>query len=483
MSLYKKTASEIAKMIENKEITSEEVTKAFLDRIEKTEEKIGAFVNVFPEKALDDAKKYDLDNKENYENILLYGVPIALKDNIVSKGELTTAASKILKNYVGVYDATVVEKLKKSGMPIVGKANMDEFAMGSSNENSSIKSVSNPWDLERVPGGSSGGSAAMVAAEQIPIALGTDTGGSIRQPACLTGTVGIKPTYGRVSRYGLMAFGSSLDQIGALAKSTEDLARLLQIIAGYDEKDATSVDIEVPNYLENINRDLKGLKIGIPKEYFADGLDENIKKVIMKAVEDLKQLGAQIKEVSLPYSKYAISTYYIISSAEATSNLSRYDGVRYGVRESDEDIEKMYVKSRTKGFGEEVKRRIMIGNYVLSSGFYDAYYKKASQVRRLIRDDFSKALNEVDVLLTPVSPNVAQKKGESIVDPIKTYLADIYTVSVNLAGLPAISVPAGFVDGLPVGIQLIGNYFKEDLLFNISHKYEKIRGKIEYPEV
>ncbi|BBM54000.1 aspartyl/glutamyl-tRNA amidotransferase subunit A [Leptotrichia wadei] len=486
MSLYKKTASEIAEMIKNKEITSEEVTKSFLDRIEKTEEKIGAFSNVFPEKALDEAKKYDSENNEearkNYDNELLFGVPVALKDNIVSKGDLTTAASKILKNYVGVYDATVVEKLKKAGTPIIGKANMDEFAMGSSNENSSIKSVSNPWDLTRVPGGSSGGSAAMVAAGQAPIALGSDTGGSIRQPACLTGTVGIKPTYGRVSRYGLMAFGSSLDQIGALAKSTEDLARLLQIIAGYDEKDATSVNVEVPNYLESLNNDLKGLKIGIPKEYFAEGLDENIKKVIMDSVEKLKELGAEIKEVSLPYSKYAISTYYIISSAEAASNLSRYDGVRYGVRESNEDVEKMYVKSRTKGFGDEVKRRIMIGNYVLSSGFYDAYYKKASQVRRLIRDDFSKALKEVDVLLTPVSPTTAFKKGEKNTDPVQMYLADIYTVSVNMAGLPAISVPAGFVDGLPVGIQLIGNYFREDLLFNISHKFEGVRGEIEYPE-
>ena len=407
---------------------------------------------------------------------------MALKDNIVSKGDLTTAASQILKNYVGVYDATVVKKLKEAGVVLVGKANMDEFAMGSSNENSSIKSVSNPWDLERVPGGSSGGSAAAVAASEIPVALGTDTGGSIRQPASLTGTVGIKPTYGRVSRYGLMAFGSSLDQIGALAKSTEDLARLLQIIAGYDEKDATSVNVEVPNYLESLNNDLKGLKIGVPKEYFAEGLDENIKKVIMDSVEKLKELGAEIKEVSLPYSKYAISTYYIISSAEAASNLSRYDGVRYGVRESNEDVEKMYVESRTKGFGDEVKRRIMIGNYVLSSGFYDAYYKKASQVRRLIRDDFSKALKEVDVLLTPVSPTTAFKKGEKNTDPVQMYLADIYTVSVNMAGLPAISVPAGFVDGLPVGIQLIGNYFREDLLFNISHKFEGVRGEIEYPE-
>lgn len=487
MELYKKTASEIAEMIKNKEITSEEVTKHFLERINLLENKIGAFSSVLEEKALGSAKIYDNNNNEekrkSYDNTLLFGVPVALKDNILSKGDLTTASSKILENYEGVYDATVVERLKKAGVPIVGKANMDEFAMGSSNENSAIKSVSNPWDLERVPGGSSGGSAAAVAAQMIPIALGTDTGGSIRQPACLTGTVGIKPTYGRVSRYGLMAFGSSLDQIGALAKSTEDLARIMKIIAGYDEKDPTTVDVEVPDYLKSINNDIKGLRIGLPKEYFAEGLDKNIKEVVNKAVEQLKGLGAEIKEVSLPYVEYAISTYYIISSAEAASNLSRYDGVRYGVRKSDDSVEDMYVKSRSEGFGPEVKRRIMIGNYVLSSGFYDAYYKKASQVRRLIKDDFERVLTEVDIILTPTSPTTAFKKGEKNTDPVQMYLADIYTVSINMAGVPAICVPAGFVDGLPVGIQLIGNYFKEDLLFNASHKFEEVRGKIEYPEI
>lgn len=481
MELYKKTASELVEMIKRGEVTSEQITKNILDRIEKVEDKVGAFVTVFKESVLQEAKYFD--SKKNEDNSVLYGVPVALKDNILSKGNLVTAASKILSNYVAVYDATVVEKMKKAGIPIIGNANMDEFAMGSSNENSSVKECSNPWDLERVPGGSSGGSAAAVAAMQVPIALGSDTGGSIRQPACLTGTVGIKPTYGRVSRYGLMSFGSSLDQIGAIARSSEDLARILQIIAGYDEKDATTMDVEVPNYLDTINNSINGLKIGIPKEYFSEDLDSSIKEVVNNAIEKLKELGAEVKEISLPYSKYAISTYYIISSAEATSNLSRYDGVRYGVRKSDDNIEDMYVKSRTNGFGDEVKRRIMIGNYVLSSGFYDAYYKKASQVRRLIRDDFEKALNEVDVILTPVSPTLAFKKGDKNVDPVQMYLADIYTVSVNMAGLPAISVPAGFVEGLPVGIQLIGNYFREDLLFNISHKYEEIRGKINYPEL
>lgn len=487
MELYKKTASEIAEMIKNKEITSKEVTNYFLNRINLLESKIGAFSSILEEKSIKNAEIYDSDNSEekrkNYDSTLLFGVPVALKDNILSKEDLTTASSNILKSYKGIYDATVVEKLKKAGVPLIGKANMDEFAMGSSNENSAIKPVSNPWDLTRVPGGSSGGSAAAVAAGQVPIALGTDTGGSIRQPASLTGTVGIKPTYGRVSRYGLMAFGSSLDQIGALAKSTEDLARIMQIIAGYDEKDPTTADIEVPDYLENINKDIKGLKIGLPKEYFADELDKNIKEIINKAVSELQEAGAEVREVSLPYTKYAISTYYIISSAEAASNLSRYDGVRYGVRESNDSIEDMYVKSRSEGFGPEVKRRIMIGNYVLSSGFYDAYYKKASQVRRLIKNDFERVLKEVDIILIPTSPTTAFKKGEKNDDPMQMYLADIYTVSVNMAGLPAISVPAGFVDNLPVGMQMIGNYFKEDLLFNVSNIYEKKRGRIEYPEL
>ena len=379
MSLYRKTASEIAEMIKNKEVTSEEVTKEFLQRIDSLEDKVGAFSSVLKEKSLESAKKYDNDNNENkkkeYDNTLLFGVPVALKDNILSKGDLTTASSQILKNYEGVYDATVVEKLKKAGVPIIGKANMDEFAMGSSNENSSIKPASNPWALDRVPGGSSGGSAAAVAAQMVPIALGSDTGGSIRQPASLTGTVGIKPTYGRVSRYGLMAFGSSLDQIGALAKSTEDLARIMQIISGHDEKDPTTAEVEVPDYLKSLNNDLKGLKVGLPKEYFTESLDKDIK------------------------------------------------------------------------------------------------------------EDFEKALNEVDIILTPVSPTTAFKKGEKNTDPVQMYLADIYTVSINMAGVPAISVPAGFVNGLPVGIQLIGNYFREDLLFNVSHKFEEARGKIEYPEL
>ena len=406
-----------------------------------------------------------------------------MKDNILSIGDLTTSASKILKNYVGIYDSTVVKKIKENNMPILGKTNMDEFAMGSSNENSSIKSVSNVWDTDRVPGGSSGGSAAAVAALETPIALGSDTGGSVRQPASLSGIVGIKPTYGRVSRYGLMAFGSSLDQIGVLAKTTEDAAETLKVIAGYDEMDSTSADIEVQNYTEYLNRDIKGLKIGIPREYFTESLDSEIKKVIDNSINILREQGAVIKEVSLPHTKYAVPTYYIIACAEAASNLSRFDGVRYGYRGSNDNIEDMYVKSRSEGFGKEVKRRIMLGNYVLSSGFYDAYYKKASQVRRLIKNDFDKVLEEVDVILTPTSPTTAFKKGEKIQDPMQMYLADIYTVSANLAGLPAISVPAGFVNGLPVGMQMTGKYFDEGTLFRVSDKFEKIRGKIIYPNL
>ena len=479
MKLHELSAVELSEKIKNSDITSEEVTKIFLDRINSIDEKTGAFVSVNSEKALKEAREYG--KKENSSP--LHGVPIAIKDNILSIGDLTTSASKILDNYIGIYDSTVVKKIKENNMPILGKTNMDEFAMGSSNENSSIKPVSNVWDLDRIPGGSSGGSASAVAALETPIALGSDTGGSVRQPASLSGIVGIKPTYGRVSRYGLMAFGSSLDQIGVLAKTTEDVAETLKVIAGYDEMDSTSADIEVQNYTEFLNRDIKGLKIGIPKEYFTESLDSEIKKVIDNSINILREQGAVIKEVSLPHTKYAVPTYYIIACAEAASNLSKYDGVRYGYRGSNDNIEDMYVKSRSEGFGKEVKRRIMLGNYVLSSGFYDAYYKKASQVRRLIKNDFDKVLEEVDVILTPTSPTTAFKKGEKIQDPMQMYLADIYTVSANLAGLPAISVPAGFVNGLPVGMQMLAKYFDEGTLFRVSDKFEKIRGKIIYPDL
>lgn len=476
--LYSLTASEIEKKIAQGEITSVEATQSILDRIKDVDDKIGAFISVESENAINTAKIADTIK----ENTPLKGVPIALKDNIVSRGEYTTAASKILKGYKGTYDATVVKKLKEAHVPLVGKTNMDEFAMGSSNENSSFKSVSNPWDLERVPGGSSGGAAAAVASLEVPIALGSDTGGSVRQPAALTGTVGLKPTYGRISRYGLMAFSSSLDQIGIIARSSEDIAKTLGIIAGFDENDLTTLNVPVPDYVSLLNRDIKGLRIGISQEFF-DGLNEEVKKVINQALNTLVSLGAKLVNIDLKYMKYSISTYYIISSAEASSNLSRYDGVRYGYRAESDNIEDMYVKTRSEGFGNEVKRRIMIGSYVLSSGFYDAYFKKASQVRRLIKDDFQNAFKDVDVIITPTTPTTAFKKGEKSSKPIEMYLSDIYTVSVSLAGLPAMSVPAGFVDGLPVGIQLIGNYLKEDLLLNIGNIYEKERGEIDYERI
>ena len=480
MKLYEYTATMLSDKIKKGELSSKELVLSISDRIKEVDDKIGAYVSYDTKKALEQAEK--LDNMQDKKGVL-FGIPVALKDNIVSYGDITSAASKILKTYVGTYDATVVSRMKRAGIIPFGKANMDEFAMGSSNENSSVKQVSNPFDLDRIPGGSSGGSAAMVAAGEAFIALGSDTGGSVRQPAALCGLVGLKPTYGRVSRYGLMAFGSSLDQIGILAKKSVDVAAMLEVIAGYDEMDATTSEMPVPEYTKLINKDIKDLVIGLPKEYFTQDLDKDIKQNIEKAIEELKKLGVKFKEISLPHTKYAIASYYIISSAEAASNLSRYDGVRYGVRASNESVEDMYVKTRTQGFGSEVKRRIMIGNYVLCSGFYDAYYKKASQVRRLIKQDFENALKEVDIILTPTSPVLAFKKGEKIKDPVTMYLSDIYTVSINLAGLPALSVPSGLINGLPVGMQLISNYFREDLLLNVANIYEGVREEIEYPQI
>ena len=480
MKLYEYTATMLSDKIKKGELSSKELVLSLSDRIKEVDDKIGAYVSYDTKKALEQAEK--LDNMQDKKGVL-FGIPVALKDNIVSYGDITSAASKILKTYVGTYDATVVSRMKRAGIIPFGKANMDEFAMGSSNENSSVKQVSNPFNLDRIPGGSSGGSAAMVAAGEAFIALGSDTGGSVRQPAALCGLVGLKPTYGRVSRYGLMAFGSSLDQIGILAKKSVDVAAMLEVIAGYDEMDATTSEMPVPEYTKLINKDIKDLVIGLPKEYFTQDLDKDIKQNIEKAIEELKKLGVKFKEISLPHTKYAIASYYIISSAEAASNLSRYDGVRYGVRASNESVEDMYVKTRTQGFGSEVKRRIMIGNYVLCSGFYDAYYKKASQVRRLIKQDFENALKEVDIILTPTSPVLAFKKGEKIKDPVTMYLSDIYTVSINLAGLPALSVPSGLINGLPVGMQLISNYFREDLLLNVANIYEGVREEIEYPQI
>lgn len=476
MEIYEFSATDVAKMIKEKKITATQVVEKLVERIENIDDKVGAYVSYDKDKALKLAKK--LDDIPSLSS--LHGVPVALKDNIVSYKDKTTASSQMLANYVGTYDATVVSRMRKAGIIPFGKANMDEFAMGSSTETSFVKKTSNPFDLDRIPGGSSGGSAAMVASREAFIALGSDTGGSVRQPASLCGVVGLKPTYGRVSRYGLMAFGSSLDQIGILARNSKDVASLLEIIAGYDELDPTTANVEVSQYTKTLDRDIKGLVIGLPKEYYSDQLDDEVRGKIEEAKIELEKLEATFKEISLPHTQYAIATYYIISSAEAASNLARYDGVRYGLRTSNESVEDMYVKSRSKGFGTEVKRRIMIGNYVLCSGFYDAYYKRASQIRRLIKEDFENAFKQVDLILTPTSPVVASKKGEKIQDPITMYLSDIYTVCINLAGLPAISVPTKFIGKLPVGMQLIGNYFKEDLLLNVANVYEKVRGEIKY---
>ncbi len=476
MEIYEFSATDVAKMIKEKKITATQVVEKLVERIENIDDKVGAYVSYDKDRALKLAKK--LDDIPSLSS--LHGVPVALKDNIVSYKDKTTASSQMLANYVGTYDATVVSRMRKAGIIPFGKANMDEFAMGSSTETSFVKKTSNPFDLDRIPGGSSGGSAAMVASREAFIALGSDTGGSVRQPASLCGVVGLKPTYGRVSRYGLMAFGSSLDQIGILARNSKDIASLLEIIAGYDELDPTTANVEVSQYTKTLDRDIKGLVIGLPKEYYSDQLDDEVRGKIEEAKIELEKLGATFKEISLPHTQYAIATYYIISSAEAASNLARYDGVRYGLRTSNESVEDMYVKSRSKGFGTEVKRRIMIGNYVLCSGFYDAYYKRASQIRRLIKEDFENAFKQVDLILTPTSPVVASKKGEKIQDPITMYLSDIYTVCINLAGLPAISVPTKFIGKLPVGMQLIGNYFKEDLLLNVANVYEKVRGEIKY---
>lgn len=484
MELYKLTAHELKDLLNKKEIKSTEIVESVFNRIENVENKVDSFVTLTKEKAIEASKKADekLARGETLKG--LEGIPIALKDNMVSMGDLTTASSKILSNYEGIYDGSVVKKLKESGIPIIGKTNMDEFAMGSSTETSFLKKTKNPWDLNRIPGGSSGGSAASVAAGESIISLGSDTGGSIRQPASLCGVVGLKPTYGRVSRFGLIAFASSLDQIGPITKDVEDAALALNAIAGYDTNDSTSVNMEVPDYTKSLTEDIRGMKIGIPKEYFIDGMETGVKKVVNESIERYRDLGAEIVEVSLPHTEYAGPAYYIVAPAEASSNLSRFDGVRYGYRTKEyKDLTELYTKSRSEGFGDEVKRRIMIGTYVLSAGYYDAYYKKAQKVRRLIKQDFDNAFNNVDVILTPTSPSVAFKIGEKTDDPIKMYLSDIFTISANLAGIPGMSVPAGLSDGLPVGIQLLGKAFGEGDILKAGYAFEKIRGKFELPKL
>ena len=479
--LFELNALEIRNKIINKEIKCIDLIEKTFERIEKIDKLIGSFVSLRKEKALKEAK--EIDKKiENGERIgSLAGIPVAIKDNMVSMGDLSTASSRMLENYKGIYDSTVVKKIKEADGIIIGTTNMDEFAMGSSTRTSYYKMTKNPWDLERVPGGSSGGSAAAIAAREVFIALGSDTGGSIRQPASFCGVVGMKPTYGRVSRYGLIAFASSMDQIGPFGKSVSDIAFMLNIISGNDEYDATSSDTEVPDYTKSLNKDIKGLKIGVPKEYFKDEMKEEIKEVVDNSIKKFKELGAEILEISLPHTKYAIPTYYVLAPAEASSNLARFDGVRYGHKSKDiKDINDLYVNSRTEGFGTEVKRRIMIGTYVLSAGFYDAYFKKAQKVRKLVQEDFERVFEKVDIILTPVVANVAFKLSEQKT-PVELYLEDIYTIPANLAGIPGISIPAGLVDGLPVGIQLLGKAFDEETLISAGSAFEKIRGEWDLP--
>ena len=471
--MHNKTIAELAKDLRGGKYSSVELTQAYLQRINKHKQ-LNCFITVADEQALKAAKVADVLLASGEAN-LLTGIPIAQKDIFCTQGVKTSCGSKMLGNFIAPYNATVIENFNKAGAVMLGKLNMDEFAMGSSNETSYYGAVQNPWDNSTVPGGSSGGSAAAVAARLAPAVTGTDTGGSIRQPASLCGVTGLKPTYGRVSRYGMIAFASSLDQGGPMARTAEDAALLLQTMAGFDAKDSTSVDKAVPDYSANLTKSLEGLKIGLPKEFFNEGLNNDIAVTIESAVEEYKKLGAEVKEVSLPNMELAIPTYYVIASAECSANLSRYDGVRFGYRcEDPADLNDLYIRSRGEAFGAEVKRRILMGTYALSAGYYDAYYIKAQKVRRLISEDFNNALAEVDVLMGPVSPTTAFSIGEKTSDPIEMYLADIYTIAINLAGLPAMSVPAGFVDNKPVGLQIIGNYFAEDRLLNIAHQYQQV---------
>ena len=476
--LLKKSAVEQSNAIKNKTVSAVELTKASIDRIKTLDEKLGAFNSLTEDTALETAKKVDEKVAKGEEPPLLAGVPLALKDNMNLIGSKTTASSKILENFVSPYNATVTQKLLDNLIPIVGKANLDEFAMGSSNENSAFKKVHNPWNLNKVPGGSSGGSAAAVASCESTLALGSDTGGSIRLPASFCGIVGMKPTYGKVSRYGLIAFASSLDQIGPFARTVEDAAILLEIISGYDKHDSTSLNLPVENYRTNLNNDIKGMKIGVIKELMSEGLAEDVEKALKNAIEIYKKLGAEIVEISLPNLKHSIGIYYILATAECSSNLARFDGVKYGYRtENASNLLEMYCKTRAEGFGPEVKRRIMLGTYALSSGYYDAYYKKAQQMRRVVTNDFLAAFEKVDALISPTCPNTAFDLGAKADDPLAMYLTDIATISANLAGIPAISIPAGFdKDGMPIGLQIMSPQLSESKLFNISYKFEQECG-------
>ena len=481
MNITELTVHELKDKLKSKELTISEINEAYVNRIIEKEPDVKAFITPLTDKALEQAKEIEEKVKSGEITSEYAGIPIGIKDNMCTKGVKTTCASKMLENFIAPYDATVIEKINSESMINLGKLNMDEFAMGSSTEHSAFKKTANPWNLNKVPGGSSGGSAAAVAAGMVPWALGSDTGGSIRQPASLCGVVGLKPTYGLVSRYGVVAYGSSLDQIGPITKDVEDCAMLLNIISGHDEKDTTSINMEKKDYTKALKNDVKGLRIGIPKEYYGEGINQEVKEALDKAIEEYRKMGAMVEECSVPIADYALPTYYIIADAEASSNLGRFDGIRYGYRTPNfENLKDIFVNSRTEGFGDEVKSRIILGTYVLSSGYYDAYYKKAQQVRTLVKNEFDKAFEKYDVLIIPTSPTVAFDIGSKSNNPLEMYLADICTVPVNVAGLPGISIPCG-VDksGMPIGMQIIGKQFSEETLLNTAYTYEQ---KVKFRE-
>lgn len=469
MELYELTVHELIEKLDNNEITPEEIVKSYSDRIDEKENEIGAFVTRTDKEALEKVKDISRENSR------FAGIPIGLKDNMCTKGVKTTCSSKMLENFISPYDATVVEKLNDEGIVSLGKLNMDEFAMGASTEYSAFKTTKNPWDLKTVPGGSSGGSAAAVASQMVPWALGSDTGGSIRQPASLCGVVGLKPTYGLVSRYGLVAFASSLDQIGPITKDVEDSAILLNIITGHDEKDSTSANLEKKDYTKSLVKDVKGLKIGVPKEFFGEGINEEVKQKVEEAIEEYKKQGAIVEECTLDIANEALAVYYITACAEASSNLGRFDGIRYGYRTKNfSNLKDIYKNSRSEAFGAEIKRRIILGTYVLSSGYYDAYYKKAQKVRTIIKQEFEKLFESYDVLITPTAPTVAYEIGTKSNNPLEMYLADLCTVSVNIAGLPGISIPCGVdKNGMPIGMQIIGKKFDEETIIRVAYTYEQ----------
>ena len=475
MKLHQLTIHELHDLLVRKEVTCREATEALYRRIREVEGKVKAYLLLTEEEAFRQADQVDGRIARGEEIGDLGGIPIGLKDILCTKGIQTTCGSKILEGYIPFYDATVIKKLKERNTVFLGKLNMDEFAMGSSTENSGFQVTHNPWDLKRIPGGSSGGSAAAVAADECIGALGTDTGGSIRQPAACCGVVGLKPTYGRVSRYGLVAFASSLDQIGPITKDVEDCAILMNVISGYDPCDSTSVNTEVPDYKQSLKKDVKAIRIGIPEEYFVEGMDPEVEKSVREAIDSLRRWGAEIQRVSLPHTEYAVAIYYIIATAEASSNLARYDGVKYGLRSKGyRDLMEMYTRTRAKGFGKEVKRRIILGTYVLSAGYYEAYYRKASQVRTLTRKDFEEAFQKVDVIVAPTAPTPAFRIGEKTGDPLQMYLSDILTIPVNMAGIPAISIPCGFNhEGLPIGLQIMGKHFDEGMLLRVAYTFEQ----------